>query len=333
MSNITSSNITLTSSPLSPFSTDFLLFDYNFSSLLPTNITFSNENTSLSKYLGVKILDDFFNGDPSFKTTKNNLGLFDSKVYSQIPLIPINLTVFHARDIRSLLRGWLASHPEHVGIVNLIQQCIETSNERLDLSGQNLGDLDDELIEILSHLTWLKTLKLSFNELRQIPPHAFAQMGQLTNLFLNNNHLTTLNENLFSSLFNLSILHLNNNQLTELHPNLFSNLSELVTLRLDNNQLANLPSNLFYNLPGLSTIYLSHNELTTLQPTIFDGQTQLFFLFLENNFLTHLPNQIFDRLANHAALHLDAHLIRFFPDLSKYIDIYPCQYRLNDSPK
>lgn len=257
MSNISFSNITLPNSSFTPLSTEFLLSHYNFSSLLPTNL--SNLSYVITPYNHFAITNLGKLGDSFFKLFKNKLGFFSPREISPLGQITHNFTVLHVRDLKSLLSHWRTVHPEHAQIASLIEQCIETKSIFLNLSRQKLKILDEQLVEILSHLTWLKILKLDFNELEEIPCNAFAGLSNLTNLFLNHNYLTNLPPNLFENLSQLSTLYLNNNQLSALHPTIFDGQTLLHSLFLEENLFTGLPIEIFNGLVDHAALHLDAN--------------------------------------------------------------------------
>lgn len=257
MSNISFSNISLPSSSLSPLSAEFLLSHYNFSFLLPTNLSNISYEIPPSNQLVITNLGNL--GNSFFKLFKNKLGFFTPLEFSPLGQITHNFTVLHARDLKSLLSHWRTVHPEHAQIAFLIEQCIETENVFLNLSRQKLKVLDEQLIEILSHLTWLKILKLDFNELEEIPYNAFAELSNLTTLFLNHNRLTNLPPTLFQNLPQLSTLYLNNNQLSALHSTIFDGQTLLHSLFLEENLFRALPTEIFNGLVHHAAVHLDAN--------------------------------------------------------------------------
>lgn len=133
--------------------------------------------------------------------------------------------------------------------------------ETIDLSFNNLSIIDDENF---AHLSNLKFLNLSHNQISQINLFAFStNSDQITKLDLSHNLITdsSLEFLLFSNLINIKWLNMDYNRLTYLSNHFLFNLYNLEYLSISNNQLKSL--DLFYlvnrNNKFLKFIDLSNN--------------------------------------------------------------------------
>jgi len=335
MSNLTSSNFNLTQPLPNLLPINFLLTTYNFSTLFSNDTAIPSEfeppfDEIRDKSSDSKSLDKF---NPFNPKNNNKLSLFTALALSKIPSLPLNFSVFFISDLNALLDNWLLDHPEKETVYRIIKRCIENQEKNLNLSGQNLKILDNKLIEILSHLTWVTTLRLTANQLKDIPAHAFKRMRQLTTLWLNHNQLTQLPPDLFHSSVNLNTISLSQNQLTQISVSTFGQLEQLNNLFLDQNHLIDLHPQLFSSLTNLSNLNLSHNNLETLPETIFSNLNQLFFLFLEENPFTHLPPGIFNQLAENAVVHLNGNFDSSFNfKLPSHLQIFMGGYATKRGP-
>ncbi|MDY6939633.1 MAG: COR domain-containing protein [Cyanobacteriota bacterium] len=162
----------------------------------------------------------------------------------------------------------------------------------------------------------VKSLNLSFNQLRQLPP----EIGQLTNLqslYLNSNRLSQLPPEI-GQLTNLQSLYLNGNRLSQLPPEI-GQLTNLQSLYLNSNRLSQLPPEIG-QLTNLQSLYLSGNQLSQLPPEI--GQlTNLQSLYLSGNQLSQ-PSPEISQLANLQSLYLNGNqLSQLPPEISQLANL------------
>ncbi|XP_072250676.1 trophoblast glycoprotein-like [Leuresthes tenuis] len=161
---------------------------------------------------------------------------------------------------------------------------------------------------------YARTIIITGNDIHQIGPDSFTELGNVTNIILSNNRITELASHTFSSLINLRFLDLSGNQLALIHPealsipgsplqelNLssslynFTALTDLTTalrwgglwglLRLDlsGNHLALLPPGMFSHVPNLQQLLLTNNSLMAVYSGTFSGMNHLEMLDLTHN--------------------------------------------------
>ena len=150
----------------------------------------------------------------------------------------------------------------------------------LDLAGNSLGTLPDDVFDELTALT---NLDLGGCSLSTLPAGVFDELTALTDLGLLNNSLSTLPDDVFEELTALTTLWLGANDLTELPDDVFDKLTALTTLYLFNNSLTTLPDDVFEELTALTTLHLGNNSLTELPDDVFDKLTALTNLSLQDN--------------------------------------------------
>ena len=162
-----------------------------------------------------------------------------------------------------------------------------------------IGGIFNESINssLLHGLNALKTLKLSYNNLKEIDYEIFRDLKNLEKLQLWHNNLSQIKNDTFKNLKNLKQLSLTSNQLylENLNYPIFKDLENLRTLSLKDNYLSNLNQSLFMNLKNLKELDLSNNKITYLHEDVLDILPQLETLHLNNNtMLRDIPLSLFE---------------------------------------
>ena len=162
-----------------------------------------------------------------------------------------------------------------------------------------IGGIFNESINssLLHGLNALKTLKLSYNNLKEIDYEIFRDLKNLEKLQLWHNNLSQIKNETFKNLKNLKQLSLTSNQLylENLNYPIFKDLENLRTLSLKDNYLSNLNQSLFMNLKNLKELDLSNNKITYLHEDVLDILPQLETLHLNNNtMLRDIPLSLFE---------------------------------------
>ncbi|KAI7482499.1 hypothetical protein KC351_g5690 [Hortaea werneckii] len=117
----------------------------------------------------------------------------------------------------------------------IVQGCVESGKERVDLSDLALGSLSDDSLRPLQHM-----IKQSFAEFTHPPSEdEFVPLTPSIQLFLSRNRLAALPAELFS-LTNITVLSLRNNDLRYIPPAV-SRLSNLTELNVAGNSIRYLP--------------------------------------------------------------------------------------------
>lgn len=198
--------------------------------------------------------------------------------------------------------------------VAIIEATLRSRSMELDLSSENSSTRQlklSNLPEALKHLTQLRTLNLSNNQLTELPewlgelkhlrslnlfnnqlttlPKTLSNLAQLEELNIAGNRLSDLPETLFR-LSQLQNLNISSNRLTELTPG-FEKLKCLRALNLSNNQLMVNPQSLSHvcRLAQLTKFDLAGNHLKALPEWFLETFPELLSLDLSRNQLADLP--------------------------------------------
>ncbi|KAL0808745.1 hypothetical protein ABMA28_013173 [Loxostege sticticalis] len=100
----------------------------------------------------------------------------------------------------------------------------------------------------------LRSLRLTACEINDVPPGAFARLGNITELDLSHNLIKNFTMNAFRGLTNLESLDLSHNPITSLPPRAFAFTQRLRRLHLFSTQLRMVPSDAFQGLQHLEVI-------------------------------------------------------------------------------
>jgi Leucine-rich repeat (LRR) protein len=166
---------------------------------------------------------------------------------------------------------------------------LSTSLNKLELSGNPLGSIEEGIFD---PLTSLEYLKLNRCNLTHIADTAFRNVTNLKTLELSENYLTTVQWTMvLGNLQLLEYLDLRKSALNNLPGNAFANNSWLRTLVLAENELRDLDvaTTLGQNLLQLDTLDLSNCHLRgPLSEDAFANATKLRTLILSGNYLSAL---------------------------------------------
>ena len=180
----------------------------------------------------------------------------------------------------------------------------------LDMSGNNITEIDGNLLKGLSSLVeldlsknkikyipnsiqflvFLEVLKLGNNQLLEIP----EELGFLTilkKLFLNENSLQFLQKNIFSKMIGLEEIYLYKNRLENIcdsSSSIFDNMKHLKFLDIHSNYLTLF--NIFTEMTILDSLLLSYNQISQING--LDKCSNLTNLDLNNNKLSEFPSDI-----------------------------------------
>jgi Leucine-rich repeat (LRR) protein len=166
----------------------------------------------------------------------------------------------------------------------------------LNLEGNKLGGLPTGLLRGDIH-TRLRDVRLGYNRLRSVDPHAFSGLEDLQTVVLTGNHIRNVKPNAFKELPSPLTVLLSDNRVSSISPRSFADLANLVRLDLQSNYLVDFSLSAFYNStnPELPmTLNLSRNDLTSLS----DGDTvrpvSVKVLDLSHNKLNRVPKEFLE---------------------------------------
>ncbi|XP_055855177.1 leucine-rich repeat neuronal protein 3 [Episyrphus balteatus] len=178
--------------------------------------------------------------------------------------------------------------------------------EILNLGSNQFQVMDHQTEVAITGLVHLKTLDLSYMELKDLPDNLLHAPRDLENLILTGNLLDEVPDGIDRAV-NLKSLTFDENLLVNLEKeNVFPKMPKLEFLSISYSaDLAKIGAGAFSNLQGLKKIQLSDNPKlsyidpkafanATVNPLIFDYPT-LEELNLHNNNLTHLDHDLFER--------------------------------------
>ncbi|KAG5848682.1 hypothetical protein ANANG_G00101420 [Anguilla anguilla] len=187
----------------------------------------------------------------------NNIAVIPERAFYSNPLLraihlydnPISFIGSSAfqnlSDLHSLmLRGasLMQDFPSLAGTVNL---------ESLTLTGTKISAIPAGLCE---DLKFLRTLDLSYNEIKELP--VFQGCFKLEEISLQHNRIQEIHGDTFQGLASLRILDLSRNEITSIHKDSFFSLTALTNLDLSMNSLSTMPT---AGLNALSQLKLSGN--------------------------------------------------------------------------
>ncbi|KAL2829390.1 hypothetical protein BJY01DRAFT_227924 [Aspergillus pseudoustus] len=128
---------------------------------------------------------------------------------------------------------------EHQVARSIVNDCLESGEDSIDLSNGNLRLIPTGLLRPLQHLTKLPTIKEP-----PITEEVYSSLQPFLRLFLSGNALPSLTGELFE-LDSLRVLSLRNNKLTEIPPAI-RRLTKLQELNISVNRLSLLPWELLW---------------------------------------------------------------------------------------
>lgn len=112
-----------------------------------------------------------------------------------------------------------------------------------------------------SGLWKLRLLRISFNQIAEIPQDTFYDLINLEDLWIDNNKIKTLQRNTFSNLKNLQNLYASNNKLEHLDRDLFRNNWHMTEISFYNNKLKSIDID-FRQMKNIQYVNLGENECT-----------------------------------------------------------------------
>ena len=219
---------------------------------------------------------------------------------------------FNEEEYNLSLMSYLVSLRFSNNKFNSIPQSIyQLSNLKLlDMSGNNISQIDGNLIKGLSSLveldlsknkikyipnniqflSFLEVLKVSNNQLLELPEE-LGILTRLKRLFLNENSLQFLPRNIFSKMIGLEELYLFKNQLEDIcdsSSSIFDNMKHLKFLDIHSNHLTIF--NIFTEMPMLDSLLLSYNQIQQING--LNKLNNLTNLDLNNNKISEFPLDI-----------------------------------------
>lgn len=175
----------------------------------------------------------------------------------------------------------------------------------LDLAHRGITALDDR---DFSGLRYLGHLDLTGNPVQVVPPDAFSDLLNLTELSLDRTGLASVPVAI-RGMRTLTRLSLSGNAFTTLRGDAFAGLSRLRRLNLSASDLAALPAGVLADLKGLRYLYLGRNQLTDIRKETLSGPELMAGLDLAGNPLRELRVDVFTNLQRILDLNLSDTLL------------------------
>ncbi|XP_064487233.1 peroxidasin homolog [Ornithodoros turicata] len=118
-------------------------------------------------------------------------------------------------------------------------------------------------------------LDLRFNNIRDLPAHAFHGLKHLHTLLLNNNRISKIEKDAFSGLESLQYLYLFKNEIRHLTKDVFQDLQHLEQLYLHQNRLEEIEEGTFSGLLSLERLFLNSNKIKRIYRGALQNLRQL----------------------------------------------------------
>ncbi|XP_050431725.1 protein artichoke [Adelges cooleyi] len=167
---------------------------------------------------------------------------------------------------------------------------LENTLETLNLQGNRIATLSSEPINLQS----LKSLDLSYNQLKEIPRHTFMMMPSLLSLNLSHNpHLALIPVTVFHPLTQLQKLDVSFTSIKILSPELFFRTTSLTHLFIQSNGIIELPETIFQTLSNLVHLDVSENQISNIRIGTFSGLSSIKYVNLSKNKLSSFKGEYF----------------------------------------
>ncbi|XP_050539406.1 protein artichoke [Daktulosphaira vitifoliae] len=167
---------------------------------------------------------------------------------------------------------------------------LENTLEFLNLQGNRIATISPDPINLQS----LKSLDLSFNQLKEIPRHTFMMMSSLLNLNLSHNpHLGLIPVSVFHPLSQLQKLDLSFTNIKILSPELFFKTNSLTHLNIRCNGITEIPETMFQTLSNLIWLDVSENQIANIRIGSFAGLSSIKYINLSKNKLSSFKGEYF----------------------------------------
>lgn len=163
--------------------------------------------------------------------------------------------------------------------------------------------------DVLKYQRELRTIVITYANIREIPPYAFGNLSRLENVTLARSRIQVLDAHAFDNHVRLQTLNLEENQIVELDRWTFGHLPELTELVLTKNNISVLPEDAFERLSKLARLMLAENLVVDLTKDVFKGLGNLRVLDMSFNNLRYLRDTVFAELWSMQELDLEGNAI------------------------
>lgn len=163
--------------------------------------------------------------------------------------------------------------------------------------------------DTLKYQKELKSISITYADIREIPQYAFSNLTKLENITLIKSQIEVLDKYSFANHEALRGLNLEENQIVDIDRMAFSNLPQLQELHLTKNNLSILHEEMFVDLVKLTILKLNENLISILTREMFKGLGNLKHLDLSMNSVKFIGDTVFAELWSLQELDLDNNAI------------------------
>lgn len=163
--------------------------------------------------------------------------------------------------------------------------------------------------DVLKYQRELRSVTITYADIREIPMFAFGNLTRLENITLVRSQVGVLHAYAFANHASLVTLNLEDNQISEVDPLSFSNLPELLDLSMSKNNMSKLHEDMFGGLSKLMRLKMAENQIHDLTREMFKGLGNLRLLDLSFNGIRFLRDTVFAELWSMQELDLESNVI------------------------
>lgn len=168
----------------------------------------------------------------------------------------------------------------------------------------------------------LRSIQITYAEIREIPPFAFGNLTRLENVTLTHNHIEVLEQQAFVNHPQLRWLSLEENEIVAVDAMAFANLPQLQELVLAKNNISVLHDAMFVELEALHTLRLNENIVAELRRMVFRGLGNLRTLDLSYNEVRRLEDGVFEELWSLEVLDLSSNGMEVSDTMETDVGLY-----------
>lgn len=163
--------------------------------------------------------------------------------------------------------------------------------------------------DIIKYQKELRTVTITYADIREIPTYAFGNLTKLENITLIKSQIEVLDIHSFANHESLRTLNLETNQIVDIDRYAFTNLPELQELVLTKNNLTTLHDEMFADLGNLGKLMLNENLISILTKEMFKGLGNLRLLDLSENNVKYIGDAVFAELWSLQELDVESNAI------------------------
>ncbi|XP_053608907.1 connectin-like [Plodia interpunctella] len=174
------------------------------------------------------------------------------------------------------------------------------------------GNIEDIPPFAFANLTQLEEIIVRDSNIKTLQKYAFAHHKATHTISLDNNGIEEINRDVFVDLPSLKQLYLTSNKIAIIHDRAFTHLNNLKELEIDKNELFSLNSETFHGLRKLDRLVLSNNNLEVIGAKTFVHLVQLQSLSLDGNHIQMLDEKAFNGATQLTSLTLARNKLKDF---------------------